>query len=87
MRVALRVDVGVDAKRDARDEPEPARDGLDAGKLALPARKDLPDAAAWVRTQFLRLFGREASEGELSEFTRVLAAPVASSGTASTTVH
>jgi len=52
-----------------------ARMLLDSGKLALPARKDLPDAAAWVRTQFLRLFGREASEGELAEFTRVLAAP------------
>jgi hypothetical protein len=48
---------------------------LDSGKLALPARKDLPDAAAWVRTQFLRLFGREATEAESAEFTRVLDEP------------
>lgn len=48
---------------------------LDSGKLALPARKDLADATAWVRTQFLRLFGREAAENELAEFAKVLGEP------------
>lgn len=52
-----------------------ARMLLDSGKLALPARKDIPDPQAWVRTQFLRLYGREASEAELAEFVQVLAAP------------
>jgi hypothetical protein len=48
---------------------------LDSGKLALPARKDLPDAPAWVRSRFQRLFGREATESELAEFSRVLDEP------------
>jgi hypothetical protein len=48
---------------------------LDSGKLKLPARKDLPDAAGWVRTQFQRLFGREASAAEVAEFVRVLDEP------------
>jgi hypothetical protein len=48
---------------------------LDSGKLALPARKDIPDLPAWVRTQFLRLLGREATEAELAGFAKELADP------------
>jgi len=50
---------------------------LDSGKLAPRSRKDLSDAPAWVRTQFLRFFGRAATEPELAEFTRVLGEPEA----------
>jgi len=48
---------------------------LDSGKLALRSRKDLPDAPAWVRTQFLRLLGRDATGAEVAEFARVLDEP------------
>ncbi len=54
-----------------------ARMLLDSGKLALPARKDLGDARSWLRSLFPRLLGREASEAELAEFSRVLEDPSA----------
>jgi PAS domain-containing protein len=48
---------------------------LDSGKLGLRPRKELGDAGVWVRTQFLRLLGREASEAELAEFVKALDEP------------
>ena len=67
---------------DALADPAPlraltARMLLDSGKLSLPAKQDLGDAQGWLRGLFPRLLGREASEAELGEFTRVLQDPAA----------
>jgi hypothetical protein len=48
---------------------------IDSGKLALPARKDVADIPGWLRTRFLRLFGREPSESELGTFGKILDEP------------
>ena len=48
---------------------------IDSGKLALPARKDVSDVSGWLRTRFLRLLGREPSEGELGAFGKILDEP------------